>query len=213
MKTKIDLIKTDSEKAEKKGGAEKKEKPEKDEKARRNEKAPSPAPSLGEEKKASRIRRLLPVKFIMIGVAGMALLLGGLGAAGYMGYISIPGLSPAHSSPRPPPPPPVASDPQEIGSLVKLSPLIINLKEESARSYLKATIVLEIGKKDRVEEVQSRMPELADAAILTLCDKRMEDLMQPDCKSRLKEELLAKMNQLFGSPWVRRIYFDEFIYQ
>jgi len=212
MKTKLDLVKSDPEKADKQEGAEKKDKAPKSEKAPKNEKSP-PSASVGEERKASKIRGRLPAKFIMIGVAGLVLLSGGLGAAGYMGYVSIPGLSPALSSPRPPPSPPVASDPQEIGPLVKLSPLIINLKEESGRSYLKATIILEIGRKDRVEEVQSRMAELADTAILTLCDKRMEDLIQPDCKSRLKEELLVKMNQLFGSPRVRRIYFDEFIYQ
>jgi flagellar basal body-associated protein FliL len=212
MKTKLDLVKPDREKAEKKEGAEKKDKGLKSEKAPKSEKSP-PSASVGEERKVSKIRGRLPVKFMTIGVAGLVLLLGGLGAAGYMGYVSIPGFSPAHSSPPPPPSPPVASDPQEIGPLVRLSPLIINLKEGSGRSYLKATIILEIGKKDRVEEVQSRMPELVDTAILTLCDKRMEDLMQPDCKSRLKGELLAKVNQLFGSPWVRRIYFDEFIYQ
>ncbi len=206
MKTKIDLIKLDPEKVDQEEKTETRDRAEKKEKA-------SPAPSESEEKKVSRIRKSNPFKWIGMGVAGIALLLGGTGMAGYMGYISIPGFSTAHSSPSPPPPSPGTSDAQEIGSLIKLSPLIINLRDERGRSYLKATMVLEIGKKDRVAEVQSRMAELADAAILTLCDKRMEDLMQPDYKGRLKEELATRMNLLFGSPWIRKVYFDEFIYQ
>ena len=73
-------------------------------------------------------------------------------------------------------------------------------------------IVLEVEKKE-AEEIQSKMPLLMDAAILTLCDKRLEDLKQPEAKDHLKQELLTKMNQHLEPKRIKRIYFDEFLYQ
>jgi flagellar basal body-associated protein FliL len=101
----------------------------------------------------------------------------------------------------------------EIGPMVKMSPLIINLKEESGHHYIKASIVLEIGQKDWIEEVQSRVPLLTDLAILTLSDKRLEELKSSGAKENLKKELLMKVNQSLDSLKVKQIYFDEFLYQ
>ena len=133
-----------------------------------------------------------------------------------MGWIHVPGLpsppktqpsSPSAAQPLPP------SEKQGMGQVVKLSSLVTNLKEESGRSYLKTTIVLEVEKKAEVEEIQSKMSVLTDTAILTLSDKRLDDLKQPEAKDRLKQELLTRMNQHLDPKKVTRLYFDEFLYQ
>ena len=134
-----------------------------------------------------------------------------------LGWIHVPGLpSPPKTQPSSPSaaqPPPLASEKQEMGHVVKLSSLVTNLKEESGRNYLKTTIVLEVEKKAEVEEIQAKMSVLTDAAILTLSDKRLEDLKQPEAKDRLKQELLARMNQHLEPKKVTRLYFDELLYQ
>ena len=171
----------------------------------------SPGEAIDSGRKIKLTRRLL----FLCGIVGFVFLTGAIGAAGYLGYVSIPGFSPRLSSqlsnskksaPSP-------SEPSEVGPTVKLNPLTINLREEAGRNYLKTTIVLEIGKKDSVEEVKSRMSTLTDTVILTLCDKRMEDLRRPESKEQLKQELLVKMNQYLNSNKIKRIYFDEFLYQ
>ncbi len=152
------------------------------------------------------IAAIRKIKILIVAMAGFVLIGGGVGAAIYLGWISIPGFSstkkPAVISPRP-----------RLGPMLKLSPLVINLKEEGGRHYVKTTIVLEIGQNEWAEEVKSRIPLLTDLAILTLSDKRLEDLKNVAAKENLKKELLEKVNQALNSPKVNQVYFDEFLYQ
>jgi flagellar basal body-associated protein FliL len=161
----------------------------------------------------SGVKKILLIKksIFLLGLAAIVLLGGAAVVGSRLGWLPIPGLS-AGPKPGPKAEPPPAVEKQEMGQVVKLSSLVTNLKEENGRNYLKATIVLEVEKKE-VEEIQSKMPLLTDAAILTLSDKRLEDLKQPEAKDHLKQELLTKMNQHLEPKRIKRIYFDEFLYQ
>ncbi len=146
-------------------------------------------------------------KFLLIlGLAGILFTAAGLGTAGYLGWISLPGLSPDKKSTPPPGPP-------SVGPMIKMTPLIINLRESTGNHYIKTTLVLEIGQKDWVEEVQSRLHSLTDRMILTLGDKKLEELRNPENRDELKKDLLGKANQLFASARIKQIYFDEFLFQ
>jgi flagellar basal body-associated protein FliL len=72
---------------------------------------------------------------------------------------------------------------------------------------------LEIAKKDWVEDVQGRIPSLTDMVIVTLGDKRLEDLRKYEARENVKKELLQKANQILAGEKIRRIYFDEFLFQ
>jgi flagellar FliL protein len=188
--TEIDLIKIDAAKRQT-------DDPESADKGK-----PMPEDPKGE---GSRIRRFK--KVILFGGGGLVLLGGMIGATGYLGYLPVPGHPKVEKSES------HEVKLAEMGPTVKLSPLIINLKEESGRSYLKVTIVLEIGKKDWVEEVQSKMSPLIDTAIVTLSEKQLEDLRDPDSKERLKKELMLNMNGHLRPNGIKGIYFDEFLFQ
>jgi flagellar basal body-associated protein FliL len=138
------------------------------------------------------------IVIIFVGLAGVALKLG---------WLVIPGLTrePGTEFHR--------IEKGGMGPIVKLNPLIINVKDEGGMSYLKTTIVLEVAKKNQIEEVTKRLPFLTDMVILTLGDKRLEELGQPGSKESLKQELLAKMNQSFPSNTIKQLYFDEFLYE
>jgi flagellar basal body-associated protein FliL len=99
------------------------------------------------------------------------------------------------------------------GPMVKLTPLVINLNEASGRHYIKTTIVFEIGQKEWVEEVEKRIPSLADMVISTLCDKRLEDLKRPQSREEIKKEILARSQKTLQSPKIKQVYFDEFLFQ
>jgi len=176
------------------------------EKAKERKGTPAEVPRLEEK---GRTKKFAFKKIIILGLAGVILIGGGLGAAAYMGFIPIP--LPFLSSPEPAAEKPPA--PQAIGPMVKISPLVINLKEERRRHYVKAKIVLEVAKAEWAEEVNSRVPLITDLIILTLADKRLADLRAPDAKENIKKELLGKFNQALRGEKIRQIYFDEFIYQ
>jgi flagellar basal body-associated protein FliL len=162
----------------------------------------------------SGVKKVVLIKksIFLLGLVTMVLLGGAAVVGSRLGWLPIPGLS-AGPKPGPKAEPPPAVEKQEMGQVVKLSSLVTNLKEENGRNYLKTTIVLEVEKKGEVEEIQSKMSILMDAAILTLSDKRLEDLKQPEAKDHLKQELLTKMNQHLEPKRIKRIYFDEFLYQ
>jgi len=156
-----------------------------------------------EEKESFRGRN---IKVLLFSVAAIVLI-GSVVAAGlYLGWISFPGSSSAEKMEVVPPA-------AAIGPMLKISPLIINLKEEGGRHYIKTTIILEIGQPEWLEEVRSRVPLLTDLAILTLGDKQLKELQDAEAKENLKKELLIKINQALGSPKVAQIYFDEFLFQ
>jgi flagellar basal body-associated protein FliL len=144
---------------------------------------------------------------LIYGIAGLVFIGGSVGAAAKFGLINVPGISQSKTPKTPPP------EPLEAGAILKLSPLIINLKEEDGRHYLKTTIIFEMSKKEGMEEVQAKVPHLTDMVILTLGEKNMEFLKQPQSKEKLKEELLAKINQELDIKKIKQIYFDEFLYQ
>ncbi len=148
-------------------------------------------------------------KMVILGLAGFILTGAGLGIAAYMGFLPLP--LPFLSSPEPAEGKPPT--PQPTGPMIKVSPLVINLKDERGRHFVKARIVLEVAQADWAEEVHSRLPLLIDLIIMTLSDKRLADLRVPTAKEDIKKELRSKFNQALRGEKIRQIYLDEFIYQ
>lgn len=146
-------------------------------------------------------------KVILLGAILVILLGGTVGIATYLGYLSIGVRSDAN------PPESASTQKTEIGETLKFSPLIINLNEENGRHYLKTTIVLELDDKKWLEPIQTRMSLFTDTIILTVSEKKLEDLRRGDFKEHLKEELLEKFNGHLGQKVIRQIYFDEFLFQ
>lgn len=166
------------------------------------EEAPKEAPP----KKPSKKKLIF-----LLGGAGIFIIGALSGAAIYFGWIEIPGLSFSNKAAQAAPSPVIPVI--DVGPMVKLSPQIINLNESSSRHYLKLTLVLEILKKEWVGDVQGKIPSLTDMVIITLGDKRIEDLRKPEARENLKKELQDKANQILAGEKIRRIYFDEFLFQ
>jgi flagellar FliL protein len=100
-----------------------------------------------------------------------------------------------------------------LGPIIKMSPLVVNLNEPSGRHYLKTTIILELGRMEWVEEVQQQIPWLTDMVILTLGDKKLADMQNPQTKEEIRKELLAKAQRTPVGGMIKQIYFDEFLFQ
>lgn len=171
---------------------------------------PSPAPAAADEQTAQESqprRRKGFVSLMIYGISGCVLLSAAIGGAIYQGWVIIPGVSSPKQSQN------LEGKPEEMGLMVKLPPLIINIKGGSGQNYVKTKIVLEVSKKTGAEETQSIISSLTDIVILTLCEKQLEDLRQPGSKETLKGGFLARANQSLGQGKIQGIYFDEFIFQ
>jgi flagellar FliL protein len=153
--------------------------------------------------------------FIIYILAGMLIISGGIMGAMLLGWIQIssPPMENAGNkggSGKPAKPP---EKPPEMGPTLKLSSLVINLDEPSGFHFVKAAVVLELGKADDLEKIKERTAPLTDTIILTLGDQHLTDLMNPEYRERLKKELLTRLNHRMPSQKIKKLYFDEFIYQ
>ena len=100
-----------------------------------------------------------------------------------------------------------------VGPIIKMSPLVVNLNEPGGRHYLKTTIVLELSRMEWIQEVQQQIPCLTDMMIMTLGDKKLADMQNPQTKEEIRKELLAKAQRTPVGGMIKQIYFDEFLFQ
>lgn len=97
--------------------------------------------------------------------------------------------------------------------LITLPTLVVNLADPLGRRYLKLTADLEIANKEAANQVQENMPKIKDSLILLLSSKTYAQLASIEQKMLLKKEIVARLNQILGTPVVKRVYFTEFIIQ
>ena len=153
--------------------------------------------------------------FIIYILAGMLIISGGIMGAMLLGWIQIssPTMESTGNKGAPGKPAKPPEKPLEMGPTLKLSSLVINLNEPSGFHFVKTAVVLELGKVDDLEKIKERTAPLTDTIILTLGDQQLTDLMNPEYREKLKKELLARLNQRLSSQKIKKLYFDEFIYQ
>jgi len=139
--------------------------------------------------------------FIILGV--VVLLLGG---GGFFAYTRM-AAKPAETGAPPPEPEPV------VGQIYAMSPFTVNLADPKGRRYLKLRIQIEVADEKALEIVQKADPVLRDQVIMLLTSLSFEEVMTPEGKIRIREELLDRFNRALKPTRIKNIYFTEFIVQ
>ena len=99
------------------------------------------------------------------------------------------------------------------GIIHEMDPFIVNLLGDRGKRYLKAKLDLEVENEHVNSELKKRTPQLRDAILLLLTSKTFEDVDKPEGKIQLRNELIARINQLLKGGTVRTLYFTEFVVQ
>jgi len=99
------------------------------------------------------------------------------------------------------------------GHVYTLEPFLVNLSDTDPVRYLKVRVDIESTEKKQSEEFAKRLPQLRDAIITVLSSKKFNDIYDSEGKKKLKEEIIAKLNQSLSQMRVRTIYFTEFVVQ
>lgn len=102
---------------------------------------------------------------------------------------------------------------KEFGAIYEMDPFIVNLIGHEGKRYLKTTIELEVDNDDIKNHLAQRKPQLRDAILLILTSKSFEDILRPEGKLRLKNELISRINQSLPDAGIRSLYFTEFVVQ
>lgn len=100
-----------------------------------------------------------------------------------------------------------------VGEIFALEPFIVNLADPKGKRYLKVQIKLEIESLEALERTERAAPKLRDLVIIMLTSLTFEEVMTPEGKIRIRDELLERFNQVMRPDRVKNIYFTEFVVQ
>jgi len=98
------------------------------------------------------------------------------------------------------------------GALVPIESVIVNVAETQGRRFLKASLTLEMDV-GHVEDVQPRVPVLRGAVIDVLAARNLDDLVAPNARGVIREEILQTLNSKDEDLQFKDLYFTEFIVQ
>ncbi|MFV0421012.1 flagellar basal body-associated FliL family protein [Oleidesulfovibrio sp.] len=102
--------------------------------------------------------------------------------------------------------------PEDV-QIVTLPTFLVNLSDPLGRRYLKMTLDVEVINPKAGEELNRATARIQDAIILLLSSKSYADLAPLENKLLLKNEIVARLNQILGGSKVRRVYFTEMVIQ
>jgi flagellar basal body-associated protein FliL len=99
------------------------------------------------------------------------------------------------------------------GGLLSLEPFIANLADDGGRRYLKATFQVDFGGTEVPAAMNARLPQTRDLLLTLFTSKTFDDIRTPEGKQQLREEIIARVNQVLDRDLAKAAYFTEFIVQ
>lgn len=142
--------------------------------------------------------------FIIIGV--LVVVLGGGGFFAYKKFMA--------------PPPEVSAEEhvkkehvEEEGEMFALEPFLVNLSDPKGKRYLKVTITMELLTPEAVAKAEKMVPKMRDMVIMILTSLSFEEVMTPEGKIRVREELFERFNLVLRPERVKEIFFTDFVVQ
>lgn len=99
------------------------------------------------------------------------------------------------------------------GAEVKLTDLVVRLKNPDADRYVRVSFNLELAPGQNPAAVEKLLPRVRDAFISDLSDRTLEELQGAEALAQLKRALLERVNALLPSGRVRALYITDFIVQ
>lgn len=107
-----------------------------------------------------------------------------------------------------------ASGDSRIRSTLHLESFVVNLSGASENGYLRVGIDLGLGTEPKeAEKRAASIGRMRDAILAVLGTRSVEELLTPAGKTKLKQDLLAAINERVPEVDCLEIYFTEFLVQ
>ncbi len=101
----------------------------------------------------------------------------------------------------------------DIGAVYSLDSFIVNLSGDGGKRYLRVTMEMEMDNEKLSEEMAKRLPQIRNAILMILPEKKYEDISDKKGKTALGEEIINTVNELLKTGTIKNIYFTEFVIQ
>ncbi len=102
-----------------------------------------------------------------------------------------------------------------VGSVLHLESFVLNLADPDQKAYLRVGIDLGLRTDYGSRKDSSEVPtsEVRDVLLTVLTQCRPDDLLTPQGKAKLKNDLVRTLQQRVPQLGVREVYFTEFLVQ
>jgi flagellar FliL protein len=102
----------------------------------------------------------------------------------------------------------------EVKSVMHLESFVVNLQGASDNGYLRIGIDLGLAAAPKEDEKEvSPVGRLRDAILTVLGTRTIDDLLTPEGKTKLKQDILKSINDSVPEIQCKEVYFTEFLVQ
>ena len=101
----------------------------------------------------------------------------------------------------------------ELGPLVPVEGVLVNVAGSKGRRFCKASLTLEAENAAQGRQAESRMPIVRGMIIDILASKNLDELVTPAARETLRDEILAALNKDATEGGFRDLYFTEYLVQ
>lgn len=154
------------------------------------------------EEKSGKSRKKL---FLIIGVAIIAIGIGGSAGALYLSKKNDSSKNAAKHTPAMPP------------VFINLEPFTVNLQSENGDQYLQVALTLQVADTEQVDIIKQHMPQVRSRILMLLSSKTPSEIASTEGKKKLSNEIIALTKQPFVSQGksqsVSSVFFTSFIIQ
>ncbi len=104
---------------------------------------------------------------------------------------------------------------KEPPAVYPMEPFIVNIHDGQNMRYLKLKVELgtSAGGEEAKKEMDAFLPPMRDAILTLLSTKTLQDIQDLQGKNRLKNEILAAVQQVVPAGKVKHVYFTDFMIQ
>lgn len=104
---------------------------------------------------------------------------------------------------------------EDVKKIIELQPFIVNLADENEARYLRLTVSLGVGGAEGGEEKPDQLfiTRVRNAMLAVLSEKKSEEILTVEGKTKLRKELLKAAQAASEEPHVEAIYITDFIVQ
>lgn len=102
----------------------------------------------------------------------------------------------------------------DVNKIIEIQPFIVNLADTEQSRYLRMTVSLGVGGEEESEKPdQLFLTRVRNAMLAVLSDKKSEEILSIEGKTKLRKELLEASQAAAEEPRVLAIYITDFIVQ
>jgi flagellar FliL protein len=151
----------------------------------------------------------------LIPIVAAVLLLGGGGGGGYWWWSHRAAAEGADGKAAEAEAEHEETEPEDAG-VVSFDPFVANLADDAGARFLRASIKLVVKGAERAKEIEESAVERAtlQSAILDVLTQQVSDeLVTPEGKEALKDEILARAGEVLHNVTVRDVLLTEFVVQ